>query len=302
VDSCALVEPWKPASKLFNPEIGVMQGRLLPPVGGRIQAFPGEEWEREFDIAAEVGLQSIEWIYETPIALNPLSSRQGISRIRAATARTQVKVEYVCADYFMEFPLVRTTRDQKAAAQKVLSALIDRCAECGVIGIEIPCVDNSAIRHADEFDEVVAVIEPLLPRAERLGVTIGLETSLGPSDFRDLLGRFQGGPVRANYDSGNSASLGYLPHEEFEAYGHAINNVHIKDRVLGGSTVPLGTGAADIPLVLELLQERDYAGGLILQVARGENGKEKELLGQYVAQLRQWLKVAVGQIGSRAAE
>ena len=49
-----------------------------------------------------------------------------------------------------------------------------------------------------------------------------------------------------NYDIGNSACLGYDPEEEINNYGDRIYNVHIKDRLLHGSTVPLGSGNADI--------------------------------------------------------
>ena len=37
--------------------------------------------------------------------------------------------------------------------------------------------------------------------------------------------------IKVNYDSGNSASLGYDPTDEFAAYGERVGSVHIKDRV-----------------------------------------------------------------------
>jgi len=77
--------------------------------------------------------------------------------------------------------------------------------------------------------------------------------------------------VQANYDIGNSASLGFDPKEELEAYGLKILNVHVKDRKLGSTTVPLGTGNAKINYVLQKLQEIGYSGGLTMQAARGEN-------------------------------
>jgi hexulose-6-phosphate isomerase len=80
--------------------------------------------------------------------------------------------------------------------------------------------------------------------------------------------------VQANYDIGNSASLGFDPKEELDAYGQRILNVHVKDRKLGGTTVPLGTGNADINLVIQKLQEFGYSGGLTMQAARGENDVE----------------------------
>ena len=48
--------------------------------------------------------------------------------------------------------------------------------------------------------------------------------------------------MRVNYDSGNSASLGYRPRDEFAAYGSRVGSVHLKDRRLGAGTAPLGRG------------------------------------------------------------
>ena len=59
--------------------------------------------------------------------------------------------------------------------------------------------------------------------------------------------------IKANYDIGNSASLGYDPIVELNAYGHKILNVHVKDRKLKGTTVPLGSGDANIKLVFSKL-------------------------------------------------
>ena len=74
--------------------------------------------------------------------------------------------------------------------------------------------------------------------------------------------------LKVNYDSGNSASLGYCPCEEFAAYGNRIGSVHIKDRIRGGGTVPLGEGDTDLPAVFDGLHRIGYGGDYILQVAR----------------------------------
>ena len=74
-----------------------------------------------------------------------------------------------------------------------------------------------------------------------------------------------------NYDIGNSAALGFDPTEEFVAYGNRIMNVHVKDRPLGGTTVPLGEGDANLALVFQLLNDYSYEGNYILQAARSGN-------------------------------
>ena len=45
-----------------------------------------------------------------------------------------------------------------------------------------------------------------------------------------------------NYDTGNSAYMGYNLEEEFKCYGQYIKGVHIKDRVFNGKSVRLGRG------------------------------------------------------------
>jgi hexulose-6-phosphate isomerase len=96
----------------------------------------------------------------------------------------------------------------------------------------------------------------------------------------------------ANYDSGNSASLGYAPRAEFAAYGHRIGSVHIKDRVRGGGTVALGTGDADFQALFESLESVGYARDFILQVAREEPGDEVAWASRNLAWLTGRLKTA----------
>lgn len=67
------------------------------------------------------------------------------------------------------------------------------------------------------------------------------------------------------------------------AYGHRITNVHVKDRMLGGTTVPLGTGAAKMREVFCGLKASQYGGNFILQTARAVDGKHEETLARYAS-------------------
>jgi L-ribulose-5-phosphate 3-epimerase len=68
--------------------------------------------------------------------------------------------------------------------------------------------------------------------------------------------------------------LGYVVRQELAAYGPRIGSVHIKDRIRGGGTVPLGSGNADIPGLLRSLEDLCYQGDYVLQVARAREGDE----------------------------
>jgi len=255
--------------------IGIMQGRLVPPVGNRIQCFPLEHWRNEFALAAEAELAAIEWIFDLDDAeLNPLATDAGIAELRALSAEHGIAVGSVCADYFMARPLVRATQAEQVERLDKLVWLLERCGTCGITRMVLPYVDPSRIESEADHDDVVATLKRVLPVVERTGVEIHLETSLPPDDFRRLLDRVPHRMVRVNYDSGNSASLGYDPRIEWAAYGDRVGSVHIKDRIRGGGTVPLGSGDADFPALFAALREFGYDGPWLLQVARGTSGDE----------------------------
>jgi L-ribulose-5-phosphate 3-epimerase len=255
--------------------IGIMQGRLGPPIDGRFQCFPRDSWREEFERAERAGLDAIEWIYDLFGAdVNPIATDSGIEAIRALSLKHGVAIKSLCADYFMDRPLLRASATEKRELLGALAWLIGRCANLGVRHIVMPFVDASKIESDADADEVVAIIGPVLETASRASVELHLETSLPPDRFAALLAKLPHLNLKANYDSGNSSSLGYSPREEFAAYGRRIGSIHIKDRVRGGGTVPLGTGNADFPALFEAIRSLGYDRDFVLQVARGEPGDE----------------------------
>ncbi len=253
--------------------VAVMQGRLLPPVGSKIQAFPAERWADEFANAAAAGIDGIEWIYDAPDAeANPLASTAGRAQICTLSVAHGVGVWSCCADYFMARPLARG--DAREEAGRRLHELIGWAADLEIGHLVLPFVDASALHGPGDIDSAVAVLSAVAPMALAAGVELHLETDLPPASFAGLLDRLPWPAVRANYDSGNSASLGYAPGEEFAAYGERVGSVHLKDRVRGGGTVPPGTGNTDFSALFEALARANYRGDFTLQVARGTSGDE----------------------------
>jgi len=255
-------------------EIGIMQGRLSPRIDGKIQAYPTNTWQKEFEIAQEIGYSAIEWIVEKPVETNALMTDSGKAEIKKAIALTGVRIDFVCADIFMQQPLVRMTEEIKFQNKEYLLEILKNAKEVGAVGVEIPFVDNSSIKNETEKQEFIDAMQDAFKLAKDMDLKISLETDLPPSDFQELLDNINLDYVQAIYDIGNSASLGFDPKEELEAYGLKILNVHVKDRKLGSTTVPLGTGNANINYVFQKLQEIGYNGGLTMQAARGENDIE----------------------------
>jgi len=251
--------------------IGIMQGRLLPRVDGRIQAFPVERWPEEFALARSVGFGAIEFVFEGEPLRHPLLDTAGLRRIRAEIDRTGVAVDSVCADYFMEHPFHGVSASAHAASVEVLERLVRAARTVGVRIVVVPCVDASSLRSPLDHAVLRGVLTACLPTLEACGVRLALETDLPPKPFADLLDGLPAALVGVNYDMGNSASLGFGPADEFDAYGPRIVSVHVKDRIRNGGTVPLGTGDTDFGTCFTRLHALGYAGPIIIQGARGDD-------------------------------
>lgn len=271
--------------------VAIMQGRLLPPQDGRFQCFPAARWREEFAAASAAHLDAIEWIYDLQGAdANPIATDDGIAELRALSHRHKIDVVSVCADYFMDRPLVTASSLEQLVGH--LEWLIGRCQLAGITRMTLPFVDSSRVDTPDQYERVIEVLHRVLPRAADAGLELHLETSFAPREFANLLGSLPDPILKATYDSGNSASLGYDVRQELAAYGQRIGSVHIKDRVRGGATVPLGKGDADIPALLAGLAEISYSGDYVLQVARGVPGDEITWAQQNRAFLSRQLEMA----------
>jgi len=279
----------------MNP-VGIMQGRLSPQGDGPIQSFPVTTWRDELSLAQQAGLDRIEWIYEVGTeADNPLRTADGLAEIRRLVAETGVEVKSVCADYYMGERLVGQDGRPRESAVRHLIWLLGRVALLEVEHVVLPFVDASSLQTAEEIDGLVDVLATVASIAEGAGVELHLETDLEAPDLEAILRhRVESSIVRVNFDIGNEASAGHDPEEDLKILGPWLGSVHIKDRVLGGSTVALGTGSADFESCFRMFETGHYAGSFILQVARGEDGNElalakhnRELVSRHVAAARQ---------------
>lgn len=268
-----------------------MQGRLSAPEDGRFQSFPRQSWRREIELAPAVPLRGIEWIYDLyGCGANPIETEEGRQDWKQTLQANGVRVVSICADYFMDCPLVRVEQDVLNERVERLKSLVALSPELGVQRIVLPFVDASKMIDGSDRDRVLRVLHDMLPHAQAAAVELHLETDLGPADFRAFLDDIRSPWVKVNYDAGNSASLGYAPKDEFAAYGERIGSFHIKDRKNGGGTVQIGTGDTDFASLRAALIDVEYRGDFVLQIARGAAGDEVRWLGEGAAAACRWLR------------
>lgn len=273
--------------------IGFMQGRLSPPVDGRIQAFPWNHWREEFALAAGVGLRLMEWTLDAArLAENPLMSEAGRREIAALAHRHGVAVESLTGDFFMQEPFHKASDAERLRRIAVLRAVCKACGEAGIRIVVIPLVDAGRIEDEGQEADVLDTFLGLRDELDALRLCLAFESDFPPERLASFIGGLPAPAFGINYDIGNSASLGYEPRRELECYGNRVVNVHVKDRVRGGSTVPLGTGAANFPAVFDALQRARYSGNFILQTARAADGDHAGALRRYRDMTERWLAEA----------
>jgi len=255
---------------LRKPKIGIMQGRLSEMYENKIQSFPSQSWKEEFEIASNCGFEIIEWIFDE-IQPNPILTDEGIIEINQLKEKNNISINAICADYFMIKKLFNESQSELEKNIETMKKLIIQANKLEISMIEIPLVDSSSLKTDENKKEITNNLEKILPFAEKNNVTIVLETDLNPQDFKEFLTGFNHPGIMANYDSGNSASLGYNSGEELTELKKWIKNVHVKDRKFQGTTVPFGMGDTDFDLFFSSLSKINYSGDLIIQGARFEN-------------------------------
>ncbi len=278
----------------FKPKIGIMQGRLSESINNKIQSFPHDTWKTEFEKAHNCGFQVLEWIFDD--LENPILKDSKIDEIISLSKKFNVEINSICADYFMKEKLFNVSDSELKYNLSVLKNLILQSSKIGIKILEIPLVDSSSIKNIDDQTQFIQNLIPFLSQINS-NIIINIETDLPPFEFKNFLEHFKNFPIYANYDTGNSASLGYSTDEEISLLKPWIKNIHIKDRLYKGQTVPLGTGDTDFDLFFTNLSKIHYDGDLIIQGARNLSNNSTnpiEVCNQYYHFIHQYVDKYLG--------
>jgi len=272
-------------------KIGFMQGRLSPLVDGKIQAFPWNYWRDEFKIAAKNNFSLMEWTLDQDrLYENPLLSEKGRLEIKSLMLHYNISIQSVTGDCFMQSPFYKVAGKDREFLLQDLQNIISACGLLGVEFIVFPLVDNGRVENFEQEKSLMDGLSLIEPDLQKYSIKIVFESDFSAKRLKDLIDQFSTEYYGINYDIGNSAAMGFNPAEEIKAYDQRILNVHIKDRLLHGTTVPLGHGNADILEVFRELKSIGYNGDFILQTSRAEDDNHASVLCQYRKQVIDWEK------------
>jgi L-ribulose-5-phosphate 3-epimerase len=190
----------------------------------------------------------------------------------------------------MQAPFWKASGAVRESLQRDFDAIAAACSAVGIGLMVVPLVDAGRLDDAAQENDVVRFFESRRPALRALKVRVVFESDFPPTELRRFIARLDRDCFGVNYDIGNSAGIGFDPAEELAAYGERIDNVHVKDRVLGGTTVPLGTGNARFDTVFAALRGIDYRGLYILQTARAVDGDHAAALTRYRDLTTEWIR------------
>ncbi|MET0278433.1 MAG: TIM barrel protein [Pseudorhodoplanes sp.] len=274
--------------------IGFMQGRLSAMVDGKIQAFPWNEWREEFPRANALGLTRIEWtIDQDRLRENPLNTAAGQQEVARLSEQHRLRTTSLTGDCFMQAPFWKAEGETQHSLVADLDLVLASCSRLGIAFVVIPLVDNGGIENDTQAEALQRVLLARTASLSQQGIKVVFESDLPPAALAHFIAKFPREVFGINYDSGNSAALGYDPAEEIAAYAPRILNVHVKDRLLGGTTVPLGTGSADLAKAIRLIERSGYRGQYILQTARAADGNHAGALARYRDMTVGWIEGAL---------
>jgi hypothetical protein len=256
-------------------KIGVMQGRLSPPVLEKIQEFPKTTWENEFLFLFPLGLHHIEWIV-TKTSFPDLSSFDVKAR------RLNHYISGVCCDH-----LVDSMIDDKAFVEENLIPVCEWCVANSIKTINIPLLEASALEFNDPL-EIAKIFDAISIRFPSLEFCFEIEDN-AHSCLHFLRQCSRHRKFWLIYDTGNIHAFDADHETWISRCMPFIKNVHLKDRnKASGKSVELFTGGTPFSKILRLLAFYKYNGIFTLQTARGPEGAEIQTITRQASSFKKY--------------
>lgn len=240
--------------KVMINNLGIIQGRLSPPVNGKIQEFP-KNWKREFKLMKQLNLNHIEWIVTDDSFNNNALFTEDLKGL---------PISSVCADN-----LINKDFYKKDFLKYNLTPICESAIKNNIEFITIPLLEDISIKYIDKRNLFLKNILPYTHDFPQL--KFSLETDLTPEQLLKVLS--YSNSFYITYDTGNIFSYGIDVKKYINLLKDKINNIHLKWK----GTFDEGRYRLDSISfydILILLSKHNYNNKFTLQMPRGIDGDE----------------------------
>jgi sugar phosphate isomerase/epimerase len=211
-----------------------------------------------FEIAKQIGLDGIQ--VNMGSEKNDLHLRQPALQqsYLAESRKSKIKIASLAIGELNNVPYKSDAR-----TEAWVSDSIDVAKALDVRVILLAFFSKNDLRN-DEVgkEEVIRRLKKVASKAERMGITLGIESYLSAEELMEIIQRVGSKSIKVYYDFRNSADAGYNVIEEIKLLGRdVICELHIKEN---GKL--LGEGTLDWYKIGETLAAIDYKGNGWMQI------------------------------------
>ncbi len=229
------------------------------PIGACDWSINGQASLKAFDTAKQIGLDGIQ------VSLNSLKDEihlrdPGVQQqYNDAAKRTGVAISGLAIGTLNEIPYKSEARTEQWVQDSV-----DVAKALGVKTILLAFFSKNDLKNDPKGTQIVIErLKAVAPKAEKAGVTLGLETWLSAPEHMAIVDAVGSKAVKVYYDVCNSSVMGYDIFQEMRDLGtEQICEVHIKE-----NGFLIGQGKVDMKRVRQTLDEIGYRGWLQLEGA-----------------------------------
>lgn len=211
-----------------------------------------------FAVAKQIGLEGI--------MVNMGSQKNGLhlrdktvqKSFLTASGETGVKIASIAIGELNNVPYKSDPRTEEWVWDS-----IDTAKNLGVSVILLAFFGKNDLRNDEKgTKEVISRLKKVAPKAEKMGIILGLESYLNAAEHLDIIERVGSKNIKVYVDFRNTADAGYEVLKEVKQLGkNNICELHIKE-----NGFLLGQGTLDWAKISNLLYEMNYFGDRWMQI------------------------------------
>lgn len=212
-----------------------------------------------FEVAKKIGLQGIQVSYNTNADEIGLSDPETLRTIQEASLRSGIKISSLAIG-----ELNRTPYKSEAKTEEWVWNSVDAAKALGVKVILLAFFNRGDLRDDEAGKKmVIERLKKVAPQAEKLGVTLGIESYLSAREHLDIIHAVGSDAVKVYYDFRNSVDAGHDIYTEIPMLGKdMLCEMHIKE-----NGQRLGEGTLDWPRIAKMIHKTGYKGWLQIEWA-----------------------------------
>ena len=254
--------------------LGTAYGPLFASPGNRRFQIGACDWSigkmcdpSAFQVGREIGLDGVQVSLGTVGNNMQLRTPEFQRQYQEAAHKAGLKIASLAIGELNEIPY---KSDPRTVAW--VSDSIDVCQALGLKVVLLAFFGNDDLRGDKAgIDEVVKRLKAVAPKAEKAGVSLGIESWLSAEEHLEIIHRVGSKAVKVYYDVCNSNDRGYDIYKEIRKLGKLICEFHAKEN---GSL--LGQGKVDFRKVRSAMDDIGYTGWIQIEGAIPPGGNMLE--------------------------